>query len=164
MDIYAFTGVYSSTVRDGSIGFPETFYRVVQDTNMVVLTIEGNSLIGYSPGVWETLKHSLSTLHDPEMTPEAIKEFLESAVTCPVIIDPDLTNEDGKAMKAVGLAEPYRLAVSGEMIEQAKLAHQAILVGMGYHFEIWSPINWLKMKYRIRYRKMTRRNPPDIIA
>lgn len=43
-----------------------------------------------------------------------------------------------------------RFIISSELIEQAKLSHEVLLVGAGDHFEIWNPKEWIKL---YEYRK-----------
>lgn len=165
MNISAFSGIYYRAVRVGSIGFPTSFYSVVQNTGTAVLTVEEEGLFGYSPDVWKTITVNPDSLIDSRGRPPIqVREVLKSAQICRIHIDPYLMDDSGRITAAIDLIEPYRLVVPQEMIRQAKLKRRGMLIGVGYHFEIWSPINWLKIKNRLRYRKISRRNPPDLIA
>ena len=99
-----------------------------------------------------------------------IRNFLKNAKTCRIHTGPGCyprTTYTGEFDdESTFLRGPlYELKVPREMIEKAELKEEAIVVGMGYHFEIWSLSEWGKRKFRPPYQTISRGLfYPDIIA
>ena len=154
-------------VWEDGIGFPSLFLPVVEDTRTVILTRKEKSLIGYCPKVWEGLKESIGSRYaGMDLAPVMIRDFIETARVCRVDIIHESKPYDMMMKYTGGLIRvPLALVVPREMIEQAGLEKEAVLVGMGYHFEIWQPADWEKLKYLPPYQTISRGMVyPDIIA
>lgn len=161
-----FEGVHFRTVNKDGIKFPDLFYPAICDTGSVLLTHHKDGLLGIRPGNWQKFINSLDTLSaSKEEKFELVKAFADQPIICQVQVDSYRINESRETENAIEPIEAYRLVVPDEMIKRAKIDQLAVLVGMGYFFEIWSPPNWYKLKYRLRYRDISRKKTiPDITA
>ena len=161
-----FEGVHFRTVRKAGIKIPDLFYSVICDTGSILLTHHKGGLLGIRPGNWEKFINSVDSLRaSKEEKFDLVKAFTDKAIFCPIHVDSYQKNEYGEINNAIEPIEAYLLAVPHEMIEMTKLDQLAVLVGMGHFFEIWSPPNWYKLKYRLRYRAVNKNKTfPDITA
>ena len=179
MSKYLFTGVHRAEIDTDKIGFPEPFYHAIYPEKKVVLAVIRNlltgdkSLIGYKTGIWRFLESHLialcdsprvRSLHDdPHAVPSGIADFLKSAVECKIMAPPPLKEDHAKRVQKTIADEDYILQVPPEWIHQTGLGSQAVLVGHGYHFEVWTSKDWRDLNKERRH-SMLSSAIPDIIA
>ncbi len=166
MPIHSFTNIHQAGVARNRLGFPEPFYQAVYPEKKVVLTVKEAHLVGYQTAIWKLLQENLTTLCPSRRhRPAPVSRFLNYAAEGRIIPPP----ENPATLPPAIAGEPHLLEVPPAMIPLAQLTTAAVYVGLGYHFEIWSPANWQQVKNEVPYKSLqttqtTNHHPPDITA
>ncbi len=176
---HIFKGVYQVEVSKNRIVLPKPFYRTIIPEKKVVLTVmrnrlfEKNFLIGYKTEIWRFLKNHLTVLCDaPRVRPlhaghhaisPALANFLKDAVECEILAPQPLEEDRQKKPRETTAGGDYTLRVPPGLPCKIGLEDRAILVGHGYHFEVWTPKDWQDFKKEIQHGRRSSSHP-DIVA
>jgi MraZ protein len=121
-----FLGQYEHTIDEkGRLTIPAKYREDLGDGLILTQGFEG-SLLALPPDLFEQMSNRVRSMSITDSNSRALRRFIFAAAS---LIEIDKSG---------------RILLPAFLRESANLADNAVLVGNGEYFEVWSPENWQK--------------------